>query len=222
MVLDAQDLERVQVDERDDPVYRVRPLVVARFRLHERHAPGEPPLGFLVTAEVTRRPGVDLDLLRIGDPAAGEGGLEFGMQAQQLLGLHQLGDDGHRLYVGANVPADHGAVVDRDNGLDRLRAAAVEEHDLGLTRRAGTSGLPLQDALLGRFLQRDRDEPAPVALCAVAVGGAHNRGGRGHLPSGQRVERMAGGGVLCSVHPVRSIAECLEPGASSSASPPPR
>ena len=61
VVVDAQHLERVQVDERDHAVDRVGPLVVARLRLHERHAPGEPPLRLLGARRsarpARRRPG---------------------------------------------------------------------------------------------------------------------------------------------------------------------
>ena len=104
VVLDAQHLERVQVDEGDDAVDRMGPLVVARLRLHERHAPGKPPLRLLGAAEVPGRPGVDLDLLGVGDPAPGERRLELGVKPQELFGLHQLRDDGHRLDVRACPP----------------------------------------------------------------------------------------------------------------------
>ena len=113
VVVDAQHLELVQVDQRNHAVHRVGPLAVAGLRPHEGDRAPQPDAVLALVSEVTRRPGIDLHRLEVGDSALGHRRLELGVQPHQLLGLHQLADHRHRLDVGPHPPAGHGRRVER-------------------------------------------------------------------------------------------------------------
>jgi hypothetical protein len=129
------------------------------------------------------------------------------VQAQHLLGLHQLRDDGHRLHVGAHVPDRHGAVGQVDQRLDRLRPIAIQQHHLGLPRRQLAARLPAQQGVLVRLGQVDGDEPAALAAARESGARPGGRCGRANFFGGQGVQGMNGHELLMSVHPIPSMAQ---------------
>ena len=190
VVVDAQHLEPVEVDEHDHSVDRVRPFAVARLRLDERDAAPEPLPRLLGRPEMAGRPCVDLDRVEVGDAAAGHRRLELGMVAHELLGLHQLRDDGHRLHVRPLAPVPDGGRAERDDGLDGLLGIAVEDDHLGRPRGRCAAGCPREDDVLGRLEQGDGDEARALAERREARVGAQARRDLADLRRGQRIERV--------------------------------
>ena len=208
MVVDAQHLEPVEIDEGDHAVDRMGPFVVAGMRLDEDDAATQPPAVVVGLAEVPGRPGVDLERVEVGDAPACHRRLEVGIEQYELLGLHQLRDDGHRLDVGPPRPRDDLVRSERDDRLDRAFRVAVEDHRLGLTARRRAAARPGEDGVLGGLAQRDRDEPGALAERREAV--VRTQGGRRPSPAPTRsADRADGRRVAARCNP--SIALVVSP-----------
>ena len=201
VVVDAQHLEPVEIDEGDHSVDRMGPFVVAGMRLDEDDAATQPPAVVVGLAEVPGGPGVDLERVEVGDAPACHRRPEVGIEQYERLGLHQLRDDGHRLDVGPPRPGDDLVRSERDERLDRAFRVAVEDHRLGLTARRRAAAIPGEDGVLGRLAQRDRDEPRALAERREAVVCTQDGRHRRQLRSAQRIERMSAGALLVVIPP---------------------
>ena len=164
VVVDPQHLEPVEVDERDHAVDRMGPLVVAGMRLDEGDA------------RLSRRPSSS------GSPKCPAGqastwiasksvmprraiaAWNSGSQPHELLGLHQLRDDGHRLDVGRAASSGRRSSGASDDGASIEHSASRSRITTSASRRGGAPpSAQARIGVLGRLAQRDRDEPGALA-----------------------------------------------------------
>ena len=189
MVVEAYDLHRVQVDDRDEAVQGSRVLVVGRVGLAEPgDRPHEPSTALL---ELARRPRLDVHEARIRDAPLRQRLDVARVVEDDVTGEGELVAVDRGLHVRRqHVVRYQSIVVERDHRLDAARRLGVEEHDERLAGRASAALAPGEVGRLVRLAQLDRRE-------AKARGQAGSRAcdgdGAGDLIRGQRVERVAGG-----------------------------
>ncbi len=161
VVVDADDLHRAEVDEREQAADRSRVAVVAReIAAQPRERPAHAAGAVLEQAD---RPGVDHDELELVDPAQRQRGAEAGIGLDGELGLGVLvGRDGsldarHRLEGQESLAAE----VD-----DRLVGHPAREHDERRLARRGRSAAaprpraPACPARAPRWRRSARHRPA--------------------------------------------------------------
>ena len=163
VVVDAHDLHRVQVDDRQQAADRPRVGVgIVGRGAKPGDRPGQPPLGAL---EVADRPRLDVHQLElvVADAAAGERRPVAGIGLDRLAALHELVDRHRRLALGDRGAGDDLARVQRDDGHLGLAGGVVEQGEGRLPGRGGAALAPGQQRRLLRLVQADLDEAHPLA-----------------------------------------------------------
>ena len=138
MVVDAQDLQRAQVDQRVQPLDGVGIVVVQRKSAHPDEAVEDPSPLLLFEAEFSHRPRVDAHVVDFGQQAsAAQCLLEARIGFHGLLDQQDLFDRDHGPRIGPEVLCDHLAAFKIDAALPDAHHAApvdVEPGDAGERR----------------------------------------------------------------------------------------
>ena len=158
--LDPDDLHRVEVDHRPEPLDRADVAVVGRVGPDEAEGPGEASGRVLGRPVVPRAPDVDHHERRVVDPGVRlELRQELGAPQDGPLALDLLVDRHRRLDAGDVLPAQEGVAVERERGLVTGVRRVVKEHGERLARRPfAVLGRPVDPGLVG-LQERDGDEP---------------------------------------------------------------
>ncbi len=189
VVDDLEHLAAGTVDGGDDSLDRAGVPVVRRCLPVVGEAPGDPAALLDGPPEVARRPGVDLDLIEVGDAPAPHGLLPIGVLAE--------GDDRAQRVVEQEGGPDVGPLLPGQDLLgahvhDRLDDPTVRSRDDDqahppVNRVAGPVG---GQRLLARRLEGDRGEPGVLVEPAPGPDGRH---GGADLVGGEGFERMTHG-----------------------------
>jgi hypothetical protein len=94
----------------------------------------EPPALFVRQAVVARRPGIDLDVVDVGDAAPGQRGAEARIGARDLADQHDVVDTGCAAARRARAASRRPCRREIDARLQDLAVGAVEGADEGLAR----------------------------------------------------------------------------------------
>ncbi len=154
VVLDVDDLHRVEVDHHDEPLDRAGVAVVVGLAADERQGLDQAPAGRALGV-VAGGPGVEHGEAGVVDAALAHRLLPARVLASDLLGGEELLEHDARLHAGPRRPGQDGLVAQAEHHLDRAGAGAVVEDDGGLpvAHRAG------EHLLLRRLAELDLHEP---------------------------------------------------------------
>ena len=186
-VLELDELHRVQIDDRDQPLDRTRVAVVARLRAHPGQRPAQPPV---VAQRPARRPRVDHQQAGIGDAASGQRREELGVGLEHLLAFDELLEHHPWLHARDERHRGHRLIGERDDRLVNLAAGAIHQDDERLPRhrRVVRVRVPGEHVGLGRLVQLDGREADAVGQLALL---AQDRHRLDDLVGGERLQRVA-------------------------------
>ncbi len=185
-VLELEDLPAGRVDRGEHAFDRAGVPVVGRCLAVVREAPHDPPTLLDRVPEVAGRPGVDLDLLEVGDPAAGECREPPRVRAQGLGRPHRVVEEQRRQHPFAVCPLEHLAGRHTDDRLDdRGLGPGYDDHpDPPVGKGTGPVGGERRPT---RFLERHRREESTFAEVSVRP---HRVDGGADLLGSDRLERV--------------------------------
>jgi hypothetical protein len=188
MVVDANDLERRQVDQRMQALDGVGVVIVERKGAHPDETVEDATPLLDLEAEIAHRPGVDADILQFGEQAApGERCLEARVFLHGLLDQQHFLDRHHGARVRAERLVDHLAC----GKIDTAHVNAGSAMAIGVEARDamhGRAGHMRAHHVLGGLLDIDGLDPQVGTPAVMLV--QDSDGGR-DFGSGQRVERVA-------------------------------
>src|SRR5262245_22840782 len=160
---------------------------VAVFALIERHCTKNPLTLFVREAELARRPGIQLDILKIGDAALANGFLPGGILAHNLLQQFIILVHKARLHSLHGPPRQNLASIQVDNRLGGgVGVPFVNDYE-GLPPYR-CSRLVGQHFAFGRFVEHYDREAACLSHLTAAL---QYRDRHGYLVFSQRLERMS-------------------------------
>ena len=178
VVLDLEDLERVEVDDRDDALDRPRVAVVGDVLAVPGRAPGEAAARVALGVEPADRLGVDHDERRVLDAAARQRGEERGVLAARLGRETRLVRRDRRLALAQLLPALGDRRIPQQHGDHEPSARArVPHHDLGA-------------ALAGRGRDLVEAHAGEAQRLADPCVRPHGGDGRSQLVRRERIERV--------------------------------
>ena len=189
MVCDLEHLHRVEVDQREQPLDRARVVVLARLGPKKGEKPCETTAGVVLGTEVVAGPGIDDCEREIRHPSLAHRLLPARVGPDGLLGCGAFLEQQRRLHTGALLPVAESAPVNRDDGLAGGLARAVVQHDERLSLQRHDT-VPAEDILLGRLVERDRDEAVARRKSLLVLDDSRRQL---DLRRSQRVERMGNG-----------------------------
>ena len=119
---EANRLARTLVEERDDALDRLRVPVVGVLGAHVRDAAADAPTRFVLGAERSRRPRVDLHAVEVVDAASAERGLPLGVLLHPDDGHDRLAEEQRGAHARGHGPRAHLALGDRDDDVELANA----------------------------------------------------------------------------------------------------
>ena len=134
MVVDAQDLGAVEIDHGAQPLDRMGVGVVVLLAAIPAERMAEPPALLVRQAVVAGRPGIDLDVLEVGDAALGERRPEARIGPGDFADQRDVVDQDARPHARHVPPVDDPVGDEIDPCLEDLAVGAVEGADEGLAR----------------------------------------------------------------------------------------
>ena len=188
VIVDAQHLGAVEVDHGAQALDRMGVGIVVLLGAVPAERMAEPPAGLVGQAVVAGRPGIDLDVLEIGDAALGERRAEPRIGAGDLADQRDVVDQDARPHAGDGPPVDDRVGHEMDPRLEDRAVGAVEGADERLARE-GPTRLEAANDVLRRLAQGDGLEHHAGA---EIVRRAHRRRGPPDLVRRQRIERVVG------------------------------
>ena len=146
----------------------------------------EPPALFVRQAIIARRPGIDLDIVDVGDAAFGQGRSETRIGSGHLADQHDVVEQNTRPRAGHMPPIDNLISDEIYPALPDLTIAAIERAHEGFAGKAHPWAEAVHHALV-RFAQADGLEQHAGS---EIMGGPHRGRRETDLARRQRVERM--------------------------------
>ena len=136
VLLDADDLHRVQIDDRPNALDGPGVAVVGRVAAEEAERPGEAAVAVFLGAVVAGAPDIDHDQAGIVDAGVLlEGRLELGGGQHGLLAFDLLVDGHGRLHAGDVLPVQQLFLGQRNDGFIAGVGAVVEQDGERFARR---------------------------------------------------------------------------------------
>ena len=209
MVIDAQDLQRAQVDQRVQPLDGVGVVVVQRKSAHPDEAVEDPSALLLFEAEFSHSPRVDAHVVDFGQQAsAAQRLLEARIGFHGLLDQQDLFDRDHGPRIGPEGLCDHLAAFEVHAALPDAHLAAPVDVEPGDAGERRPLNMVAHELLLG-FLDVDRLDPQIVAPGKMRT---NDRRRTRDLARGERVQRV---GHLCRSLPSVTRSERDDPSGSN-------
>ena len=190
VINDTEHLHLVEVDHRDDALYRAGIAIVHWAGAEPAERIGQPQPLFAIDPVIPRRPGIDHHEVYVGDAPPGQGLLESRVLLDCLFTLVELVQHDLGLDAGDVIPGLHGVLGERDDGLVGAPGVVVQDADESLPGQ-GPSPVVGQDVVLGWFVEDDRLVPHPRPDDLVPVQYSH---GADYFTRGEGIEGMGGRG----------------------------
>ena len=169
VVLDLEQLHRVEVDDTVQPADRVGVGVGPRFGPEPGVRPSEPSVPVLVRGDgVSIGPGVHEHQVEVGDPALLQGSDDIWVAPQHLVTFFELVDGEVRLYAGDVGEGFDRVLGQRDDRLVGGVARRVRAGDDALARRPRASRRVVRQSLFAGLEQLDRMEPPALGNAVVS------------------------------------------------------
>ena len=147
IIVDAQNLGPVEIDHGAKPLDRMGIAVVVLLAPVPAEGVREPPALLVRQAVIAGRPGVDLDVVDVGDAAFGQRRPKARIGPGHFADQSDVVDQDARPHAGHMPPVDDLIRDEIDPRLEDLAIGAVERADEGLARK-GRPGLEPRTTLL--------------------------------------------------------------------------